>query len=155
MAIDVASGANSLSFEWVDFDIQDSGDSLIDSNAGTPPRVTMKFIKCDGSAGNGTILKSIALSNLNVTSTIFVDSRSADNSLQMSDWDVSLVAGGNVNTTGTISSIPSNSIIVSPNMNLQGAIDSLESTGSGGLITLLPGTHNITQPLTIEETTFI
>ncbi|MBA4336230.1 hypothetical protein C0416_00465 [bacterium] len=150
MAIDVAAGSNALAFEWVDFDIQDSGDSLIDSTAGTAPTVVMKFIKCYESAGLGKILKTIAGGNLNPTSTIFVDSRSADKSLQMSDWSVSLVAGGNVNTTGIIKSVPSNSIIVSPDMNLQGAIDSLEFTGKGGLITILPGTHSITQPITIN-----
>ena len=150
MAIDVATGSNSLAFEWVDFDIQDSGDSLIDSTAVVAPTVAMKFIKCYESAGLGKILKTMVAGHLNSTSTIFVDSRSADKSLQMSDWSVSLVAGGNVNTTGIIKSVPSNSIIVSPDMNLQGAIDSLEFTGKGGLITILPGTHSITQPITIN-----
>ena len=149
MAIDTAAGSNSLSFEWVDFDVQDSGDSLIDSTAGSPPIVTMKFIKCDESGGSGKILKNKLPGNIHGSSTIFVDSRSADTSLQMSDWDVNLVAGGNVYTTGVIYSIPANSIIVSPDMNLRGAIASLEATGSGGLITLLPGVHDIGKTLTI------
>ncbi|MCD6109952.1 hypothetical protein J7J83_04305, partial [bacterium] len=149
MAIDVSSGSSSLLFEWVDFDIQDSGDSLIDSNAGSPPVVTMKFVKCDESGGNGEILKDKLPENIHGTSTIFIDVTSSDNPLQMSDWDVSLMVGGRVYTSGTVYSIPANSIVVSPDMNLRGAIASLESTGSGGLITLLPGVHNIGKTLTI------
>jgi hypothetical protein len=150
MAINVADGSNSLYFEWVDFDIQDSGDALIDSNAGIAPTVTVKFIKCDESAGDGTIVFPQSSANLSLSSTMFVDSRSSDRSLRMDDWDVTLVAGGNVYTTGTIYPVPASSIVVSDDMHLQGAIDSLESMGAGGLITLLPGTHTITQPLTIE-----
>lgn len=149
MAIDVSSGSSSLLFEWVDFDIQDSGDSLIDSNAGSPPVVTMKFVKCDESGGNGEILKDKLPENIHGTSTIFIDVTSSDNPLQMSDWDVSLMVGGRVYTSGTVYSIPANSIVISPDMNLRGAIASLESTGSGGLITLLPGVHNIGKTLTI------
>jgi len=150
MAINVIGGSNSLYFEWVDFDIQDSGDVLIDSNAGTAPTVTVKFIKCDESAGNGTIVFPQASANLNSSSTMFVDSRSSDRSLRMDDWDITLVAGGNVYTTGTIYPVPASSIVVSTDMHLQGAIDSLEAMGVGGLITLLPGTHKIDKPLTIE-----
>jgi len=149
MAIDVSTGSSSLLFEWVNFDIQDSGDSLIDSNAGSPPVVTMKFVKCDESGGNGEILKDKLPGNIHGTSTVFIDVTSSDNPLQMSDWDVSLMAGGRVYTSGTVYSIPANSIVISPDMNLRGAIASLESTGSGGLITLLPGVHNIGKTLTI------
>lgn len=150
MAIDVTAGSSSLYFEWVDLNVQDSGDSLIDSNAGTPPTVTVKFVKCVESGGSGTILQTQSGGNLNTSSTIFVDSRSGDNPLELQDWDVTLIGGGNVYTTGIITSVPSNSIFVSPDMNLQGAIDSLESTGNGGLITLLPGVHNISETITIE-----
>lgn len=151
MAIDVQAGSNALLFNYVDINIQDVGDSLIDSNAGTAPTSTMKFIKSNMAGGSGTILKTKALSNLNVTSAIYIDSRSSDTPLQLSDWDLTLAGGGSVNTSGIISPIPADSIIVSPNMNLQGAIDSLEAAGNGGLITLLPGTYNISTPLTIED----
>lgn len=151
MAIDVQSGSNALLFNYVDINIQDLGDSLIDSNAGTAPTTTMKFIKSNMAGGNGTILKTKALSNLNTASSIYIDSRSSDTPLQLSDWDLTLAGGGSVNTSGIISPIPADSIIVSPNMNLQGAIDSLEFVGNGGLITLLPGTYNISQPLTIND----
>ncbi|MBU1446203.1 hypothetical protein KKD70_02995 [Patescibacteria group bacterium] len=150
MGINVASGSNSLYFEWVDFDIQDAGDVLIDSDSGVAPTVTVKFIKCDESAGNGTIVFPQASANLNIASTMFVDSRSSDRSLRLDDWNVTLVAGGNVYTTGTIYPVPASSIVVSDDMHLQGAIDSLEAMGVGGLITLLPGIHEITEPLTIE-----
>ena len=151
MAIDVQTGSSSLYFEWVDVDVQDIGDSLIDSNAGAAPTVVMKFVKSDESGGAGKILKTKAASNLNTTSTIFIDSRSTDNALQISDWNAKVTSGGNVNTTGTILPIPADTIIVSPTMNLQGAIDSLETAGRGGLITLLPGTYTINAPLTIED----
>jgi hypothetical protein len=151
MAIDVQAGSNALLFNYVDINIQDLGDSLIDSNAGTPPTTTMKFIKSNMAGGNGTILKTKALSNLNTASAIYIDSRSSDAPLQMSDWNLTLAGGGSVNTSGIISPVPADSITVSPNMNLQGAIDSLEYAGRGGLITLLPGTYNISQPLTIDD----
>lgn len=152
MALDVQTGSNSLRFNFVDVDVQDSSDSLIDSNAGAAPTVSMKFVKTNAvGAGSGTVLKSVASGNINAASEIFVDSRSSDSPLQMNDWDIILVGGGSVYTTGTITSVPAQSIIVSPQMNLQGAIDSLEVTGNGGLITLLPGTHTITTTLTIND----
>jgi len=151
MAIDVQSGSNAMLFNYVDINIQDAGDSLIDSNAGTAPTVNLKFIKSNEAGGSGTILKTKALSNLNTSSSIYVDSRSSDTPLQISDWNLTLSGGGSVNTSGIISPIPADSIFVSPNMNLQGAIDSLEFAGRGGLITLLPGTYNISAPLTIDD----
>lgn len=151
MAIDVQAGSNALLFNYVDINIQDSGDSLIDSTAGTAPTTTMKFIKSNMAGGNGVILKPKATGNLNTASTIYIDSRSSDTPLQMSDWDLTLAGGGSVNTSGTIYPVPADSIIVSPDMNLQGAIDSLETVGRGGLITLLPGTYNINTPLTIND----
>lgn len=151
MAIDVQAGSNALLFDYVDINIQDTGDSLIDSSAGTPPTTTMKFIKSNMAGGSGTVLKTKALSNLNAASAIYVDSRSSDTPLQMSDWSLTLSGGGSVNTSGIISPIPADSIIVSPNMNLQGAIDSLHAAGRGGLITLLPGTYNVSSTLLIQD----
>jgi hypothetical protein len=151
MAIDVQTGSNSLLFNFVDVVVLDTGDSLIDSNSGTAPTVTIKFIKTNvNGTGTGVILKAIGVGNLNAASNIFVDSRSNDNPLQLNDWPVTLLGGGSVNTSGTITSVPGQSIFVSPNMNLQGAIDSLVSLGLGGIITLLPGTYNITSPILID-----
>lgn len=150
MAIDVQEGSSSLYFEWVDIDIQDAGDSLVDSNAAAAPTVVIKFVKSDESGGAGKILKTKAASNLNTASTIFIDSRSTDNALQVSDWDSKITSGGNVNTTGSLLPVPADTIIVSPTMNLQGAIDSLVLTGRGGLITLLPGIYDISQPISIQ-----
>ncbi|MCK5821854.1 MAG: hypothetical protein KAH17_08205, partial [Bacteroidales bacterium] len=151
MAIDIQSGSSSLIFNYAEADIQDSGDSLIDSNSGTTPTVIMKLIKSNQSGTLGKILNTKALSNLNTSSVIFVDSRSNDDPLELSDWDVTVAGGGSVLTDGTIFSIPARTIFVSPNMNLQGAIDSLEVANNGGLITLLPGVHSITSTLTIED----
>lgn len=151
MALDVQAGSSSLEFESVDFDVLDSGDSLIDSNEGVAPTLIVKFNRTTTAGGSGDILKSIAGGNLNGSSTIFVDGRSGDTPLEVNDWDVILTGDGAVNTTGTIFPIPADSIFVTPEMNLQGAIDSLEAAGNGGTITLAPGTHTITQTLTIED----
>ena len=152
MAIDVQSGASSLIFNYADFEIATGTDVLIDSNAGTAPTIISKFIKSNVTSGNnGSMLKPQASANINTASDIFIDSRSSDNPLELEDWDVTLAGGGSVNTTGTIISVPAQTIYVSPEMNLQGAIDSLETVGNGGLITLLPGTHTITSTITIED----
>ena len=151
MAIDVQSGATSLIFEYVDFIINTAGDVVIDSNEGTAPTLTVKFISSNDAGGSGKVLKTKSSANINTASTIFIDSRSSDNPLELNDWNVTLAGGGSVNTNGIITSVPADSIIVSPNMNLQGAIDSLEFAGNGGLITLLPGTHTISSTLTIED----
>ena len=148
MAIDAQSGASSLFFEWVDIGVLDSGDSLIDSNAGTAPTITVKLINCNQTTGSGTILKSVSGSNLNASSEIFVSSSSGNNLLKIQDWNVIIAGAGNVLTSGTISTIPSNTIYVYPGMNLQAAINSLTS---GGYLTLLPGTHSISAPLVITN----
>ncbi len=151
MAIDIQTGSTSLIFNYVEIDVQDSGDFLIDSNSATAPTVVMKIIKSNQSGTNGKILDTKTGSNLNSASTIFVDSRSNDDPLNLSDWDVTVAGGGSVLTNGYITSVPARTIYVSPNMNLQGAIDSLENAGNGGLITLLPGTHAITATLTVDD----
>lgn len=151
MVIDVQPGSNALLFNYVDITIQDAGDSLIDSNAAIAPTTTMKFIKSNMAGGNGVILKPKAIGNLNTASSIYIDSRSSDSPLQLSDWNLTLAGGGSVNTSGIIYPVPADSIIVSPDMNLQGAIDSLEFVGRGGLITLLSGTYNISETITIND----
>ncbi len=148
MAIDVQSGSSSLHFAQVDFDILDSGDSLIDSNAVSAPTSSLTFIGCNETAGSGTILKTIATGNLNASSTIFISSARGNNLLLMDDWGVTIEGAGNVYTTGTITTVPANTIFVYPGMYLQGAVNSLPS---GGSITILPGTHSITAPIVITN----
>jgi len=126
MVVDVQTGSTSLVFDYVDINIQDAGDVLIDSNEATAPSITAKFIKSNSTGGAGAILKPIATANIAVSSNIFIDSRSSDNPLELNDWDVTLGGGGSVNTSGIITSVPDRSIFVSPDMNLQGAIDSLK-----------------------------
>lgn len=151
MAIDVQAGATSLIFEYIDFAITTAGDVVIDSNQGTAPTLTVKFISSNDAGGSGAVLKTQSSANINTASSIFIDSRSSDNPLELNDWNVTLAGGGSVNTSGIIISVPAQSIFVSPNMNLQGAIDSLEFVGNGGTITLLPGTHTVNSPLMIED----
>jgi len=146
MALDVANGASSVQFEWVSINIQDAGDSLIDSNQGVAPSIDATFNSCEDTGGSGTILKTQAVGNLDGASELLISSASGTGLLYMDDWDVTIAGSGNVYTTGVISSIPSNTIFVYPGMNLQGAIDSLTS---GGTITLLPGNHSISEPLDI------
>ena len=151
MTIDVQAGATSLVFEYVDFIISTTTDVVIDSNEGVSPTLTVKFISSNDAGGSGDVLKKTTDANINLNSEIFIDSRSSDNPLQLNDWNVTLAGGGSVNTSGIIVPVPADSIFVSPNMNLQGAIDSLEFAGNGGVITLLPGTHTISSTLTIED----
>lgn len=146
MGLDLLSGTSSLQFEFVRISVQDSGDSLIDSNAVTAPTVQLHFVNCEFIAESGTVLKTEGLSNINTASSIQVYGANGTGSLDIRDWDVTLEGEANVFTSGIITTIPSNTIFVYPGMNLQGAINSLPS---GGIITLLPGTHAITQPLQI------
>lgn len=149
VGIDMLSGSSSVYFEWINFYVNDPADIVIDSTAGTPPIVNMKFVKSRGN-GPGLLIRDKASSNIDTSSTIFVDSRGGDQPLNFQDWDITLSGGGNVYTEGIITPVPANSIFVSPLMSLQGAINSIESTGKGGMITLLPGTHNISDTLRIS-----
>ncbi|MBD3328235.1 hypothetical protein GF340_02930 [Candidatus Peregrinibacteria bacterium] len=148
-AVDVQGGSNSLIFDRVHFSIQDLGDALINSNAAIPPVVSIHMVKTSQIPENGTLIFNTGSANLDSGTNIFVDGRSGDGVLQLDNWDVTVAEAGNVYTTGTITTIPERSIFVSENMNLQAAVNSLEATGNGGLITLLPGTYNISSPLLI------
>ncbi len=140
-----AGTTSSVIFEWVDFHIGGTK-YLLDSLSGTPPMVRTRFISAAATAGNQQILLSTASANLNAASTHFVESQSGSGGLDFSDWDVTISGSGNVVSSGTISTIPENTMFVYPGMNIQGAIDSL---ASGGFITLLPGIHNISSPISI------
>lgn len=148
MAIDVQSGTSSLFFTNVEFDILDSGDSLIDSNAGAAPTVTIRIVNSTQTGTSGTMVKAEATGNLDTGSGIYLSSANGNGLLQFEDWDVTLAGATNVLTSGTLTTVPSDTIFVYPGMNLQAAINSVTS---GGTIILLPGTHSITSPLLISN----
>lgn len=139
---------SAITFERVNF-IVGSGKVAIDSTAGTPPVTDINFINSTQSGGSGNLLLAVGSSGLDNTSTILVDDQLGVNPLRIVDWDVTIIGGGNVLTSGTISTVPDRTIYVSPGMNIQGAIDSLGA--NGGTIKLLIGTHNITAPLIITD----
>ncbi len=146
MALDVQSGTSSLLFEFVDIDVLDSGDSLIDSNAGGAPVLTLKIVQSEQMGTDGVILKDQGVGNISASSAIIVAGSSSNTLLKFEDWNVTIAGSGNVLTSGVISTIPSDTIFVYPGMNLQGAIDSLVS---GGSLTILPGVHSISSTLSI------
>lgn len=146
MALDVQTGTSSLLFEFVDISVQDSGDSLIDSNAGPAPVLTLKVVQSEQMGGGGTILKDEATGNIDTSSNIIISGSSGTSLLQFEDWDLTIAGATSVLTSGVITTVPSNTIFVYPGMNLQGAVDSLLS---GGSLTLLPGVHSISSTLNI------
>lgn len=143
-----ASYDSAITFERVDF-VVGAGKVAIDSTAGTPPVTDINFINSTQSGQAGNLVLAIASSGLDATSTFLVDDQLGVNPLRIVDWDVTIIGGGNVLTSGTISTVPDRTIFVSPGMNIQGAIDSLGS--SGGTIKLLIGTHSITSALEISD----
>ncbi len=146
MALDVQTGTSSLLFEFVDIDVLDSGDSLIDSNAGAAPVLTLKIVQSEQMGTAGVILKDQGSGNISASSAIIISGASSTSLLMLGDWDLTIAGSGNVLTSGVISTIPSDTLFVYPGMNLQGAVNSLVS---GGSLTLLPGTHSISSPLNI------
>lgn len=149
--LDVAfvSGANSsVEFDRVDFRVNGTK-FLLDSSAGTAPTTNLSFRNCTESTGTGTILAAIGPSNLGATSTITVVDLSGLSALKILDWPVTIVGGSNVVTSGTITTIPDRTILISPGMNIQTAINSLGA--NGGVIKLLVGTHDITNSITINN----
>lgn len=143
-----ASSNSSLRFEDVNF-IVNGSKVLIDSSAGTPPITIASFKNCTESAGTGTILAAIGPSNLSTSSTITVTDLVGLSPLKIIDWPVNIIGGSNVVTTGIITSIPDRTILVSPGMNIQKAVDSLGS--NGGVIKLLIGTHDVTDEVVINN----
>lgn len=149
MNVAFVSGTNSsVQFEHVDFKVNGTK-VLLDSSAGTPPVTNLSFLNCTESAGTGTILAAIGPSNLDASSPIVVTDLSGLNALKIVDWPVTIIGGSNVVTTGTITSVPDRTILVSPGMNIQTAITSLGA--NGGVIKLLIGTHDITNSISIAN----
>lgn len=143
-----AASDSSVQFERADA-VVGTGKYLMDSTAGTPPISTINFANSTQSGGNGSLLRTVAASGLSSSSTILVDDQLGLNPLKIEDWPVTIIGGGNVLTTGTISTVPNRTILVSAGMNLQEAIDSLGS--SGGTIKLLIGTHDLSSELVITN----
>lgn len=143
------SGVNSsVEFERVDFKVNGTK-VLLDSSAGTPPVTNISFLNCTESSGTGTILAAIGPSLLDPASPISVTDLSGLSPLKLVDWPVTIIGGSNVVTSGTITSIPDRTILVSPGMNIQTAINSLGA--SGGVIKLLIGTHDITTSISVNN----
>ncbi len=140
--------AYSLEFEQTDLKIP-SGKVLLDSSSATPPKIVTQFENSSQSSGTGSIVKPMASANLFNTSVFKVIDKTGVNPLKLEDWDVTVSAGGAVQTSGTIGAIPGNIIEVSPGMNIQAAINSLGV--SGGTIKLLVGTHDLTNSIVINN----
>ncbi len=153
MGLDVtysASTNSALQFNQINFII--GGSKIgIDSTSGTKPVTIATFNQCTESSGTGNLLNTVASSNLNAGSKMTVINLLTKDPLKISDWPVTIVGGSNVVTTGTITSVPDRTISVSPDMDINNAIQSLISSGGGGVVKLLVGTHNITSPIIVNS----
>ena len=138
---------SSIIFEWVDF-ITNGTKVLLNSSDASKPTVRTRFISVSATAGTQKILLPKATANINTASTHFVESQGGSGALDLEDWDVKIAGSSNVKTSGTITTIPDSTIYVYPGMSIQGAINSISS---GGVITLLPGVHNISSTLLVNK----
>jgi hypothetical protein len=145
-----ATYASSALFTKVSFSVS-AGKYAIGSTAGTPPTTIINLQNCSEGAGDpGSFLGPQLSSGLNTgTSSITVINQLSTNPLKISDWPVTIIGGSNVVTSGAIIAVPDRTILVSPGMNIQGAINSLGA--QGGVIKLLVGTHTINNSLTIND----
>ena len=143
-----ATTTSSVVFDWVDV-ITGGTKTLLGSTAGTPPTLISRFVSPSAKSGTASIVPPKASSGLNtVTSAFAFSSQGGNGALNINDWDVSIAGSSYVLTTGTITTTPNETIFVYPGMNLQEAINSLPT---GGVVTLLPGIHGITNPLFINN----
>lgn len=145
-----AASASSVLFTKVNF-TTNSGKFVLGSTAGTPPTTIVNLQNCSEAAADaGSFVTTQAATGVNlVTSSITVINQLTTNALKISDWPVTIIGGSNVVTTGTIISVPDRTILVSPGMNIQGAINSLGA--QGGVIKLLIGTHTITNSISLNN----
>ncbi|MBU0667656.1 hypothetical protein KJ951_03730 [Patescibacteria group bacterium] len=144
----VAASASIVDFDHVDAIINGSK-VFMDSTAGTAPTAIMIFKNSTESSGTGNLLKSVATANLNPASNITVIDLLSSNPLKIVDWPVKIIGGSNVVTSGTITTVPDRTILVSPAMNIQAAVNSLGA--NGGVIKLLVGTHDITNEIIVGQ----
>lgn len=142
-----ASVSSALQFNQVNFIIGDAKIG-IDSTSGTKPVTIATFDRCTQS-GTGNLLNTVASSGLSASSAVTAINYLSVSPLKISNWPVTIVGGGNVVTTGAITTIPTRTVLVSPGMSIQAAVDSLGS--SGGVVKLLVGTHDVTIPVYINN----
>lgn len=136
---------SSITFQWVDFDINGTK-FLIGSTEATSPTIQARFESTSAISGTGNIVQDQASANLSNTSKYIVASQGDSGALNFQDWDVQISGSGNVITSGSITTTPLDTIYIYPGMNIQGAIDSLPN---GGVVILLPGTHSISNSISI------
>jgi hypothetical protein len=146
-----ATSSSSALFSKVIFSTAASGEYVFGSTAGTPPTTIINLVNCAEAHNDpGAFINTQALSGLNTgTSLISVINLLTKDPLKISNWPVTIVGGSNVVTTGTITSVPDRTIMVSPDMDANDAITSLGATG--GVVELLVGTHNITSPILVNS----
>ena len=138
---------SSATFESVDFNIG-AGKYLIDSSEASEPTVNLVFTNSSAASNGAGIVPAQASDNLSDSSTVYVTAQGRTGELDFNDWDIDISGFANVYTTGTLTNIPNDTIYIYPGMNLQGAVDSLPN---GGIIKLLPGIHNITDTLLLDN----
>lgn len=140
--------SSALELDHVDVKVG-TGKFLFDSSAATAPLAIVTFKDSTQSGTAGSIVRAQGSANLNASSSFTVINQLGKNPIKIADWPVKIIGGGNVVTTGTITSVPDRTILVSPGMNIQGAIDSLGA--QGGVIKLLIGTHDITNSILLAN----
>ncbi len=140
--------SSSIVFEWVNFNIGGTK-ILLDTSAASPPELRTRFVHTSATSNGGGIVNTKTSSNLLASSIFFVASQGVNTGgLEFHDWDVQVAGDANVLTTGTINTIPNDTIYVYPGMDIEGASNSLPN---GGILTLLPGTHEISAPINITN----
>jgi hypothetical protein len=147
-----AASASSVLFSKVNFSTT-SGKYVLGSTAGTAPTTIVNFMTCaEAAADPGAFINAKVSAGLNTgTSSIYVINLLTKDPLKISDWPVTIVGGSNVVTTGTITSVPDRTIYVSQEMDINNAIQSLVTSGGGGVVKLLVGTHTITAPIMVNS----
>ncbi len=137
----------SLSFDRVNLAIE-ANKVLVNSSSAVFPKTYLSFINSTADDLGGTIVYPLSSSKLDSSSSFLITNLSNTKPLRFEDWPVTIVGGSNVVTSGKITAIPDRTIVVSPGMNIQGAIYSLGS--GGGVIKLLIGEHIINRPINFK-----
>lgn len=147
--LDVKGGAtdSSLLFEYIALEVG-GGKFLLGSTEVTAPVINARFVSTFAPSQSVDIINKVASSGLDASSIMLLQNQCCTSVLNFEDWNVKVAGSINVNTTGTITSLTGNRLTAFPEMNLQAMIDSL--TG-GGIIELLPGVFNITEPLIVSN----
>lgn len=139
--------STSLSFDRVHLDIEPNK-VLVNSYSGIFPKTYLSFVNSTADDFGGTVVFPLSSAKLDSGSHFLITNLSSTKPLRFEDWPVTIVGGSNVVTDGTITAIPDRTIVVSPGMNIQGAINSLGS--GGGVIKLLIGEHIINRSIYLK-----